>query len=238
MEVVIFMKILAVDTSSKVCSVAILENRSVLDEINLNDGRTHSENLMPTIEKILDRNGMTLDDIDLIGVTVGPGSFTGIRIGIASVKAIAEVKNIPVASISSLQSLAKNISKEKGTIVSMIDARNNNVYGGIYDTDGKSIAEECADNIDTLVDKIKPFQNITFVGDGAVINKGKIQRAFYGQKVEFADNNEQSAANTGILAYEKYLSDSLESADTVSPLYLRKSQAERLNDENSNNELA
>lgn len=232
------MKILAVDTSSKVCSVAILENRSVLDEINLNDGRTHSENLMPTIEKILDRNGMTLDDIDLIGVTVGPGSFTGIRIGIASVKAIAEVKNIPVASISSLQSLAKNISKEKGTIVSMIDARNNNVYGGIYDTDGKSIVEECADNIDTLVDKIKPFQNITFVGDGAVINKGKIQRAFYGQKVEFADNNEQSAANTGILAYEKYLSDSLESADTVIPLYLRKSQAERLNDENSNNELA
>lgn len=238
MEEVIFMKILAVDTSSKICSVAILEDRQVLDEINLDDGKTHSENLMPTIQLILERNDLTLDDIDLIGVTVGPGSFTGIRIGIASVKAIAEVKNIPVASISSLQCLAKNISKDSGTIVSMIDARNNNVYGGVYDISSNSVVEECAESVDTLVDKITPYQNITFVGDGAIINKGKIQRAFYGQKVEFAKDNEQRAANTGILAYEKYLANSLESADSVIPLYLRKSQAERLKNENSNNELA
>ena len=238
MKVVICMKILAVDTSSKICSVALLEDRNVLDEINLNDGRTHSENLMPTIQLLLERNDLTLDDIDLIGVTVGPGSFTGIRIGIASVKAMAEVKNIPVASISSLQCLAKNISKEDGTIVSLIDARNNNVYGGIYDNRGKGIDDECAESIDSLVDKIKLYKNITFVGDGALINKGKIQRAFYGQKVEFAEDNEQRAANTGILAYEKYLSDSLESADSVIPLYLRKSQAERLKNDNSNNEYA
>ena len=232
------MKILAVDTSSKICSVAVLEDRNVLDEINLNDGRTHSENLMPTIQLLLERNDLTLDDIDLIGVTVGPGSFTGIRIGIASVKAMAEVKHIPVATVSSLQSLAKNISKVDGTIVSLIDARNNNVYGGIYDNRGEGIGDECAESIDTIVDKIKLFKNITFVGDGAMINKGKIQRAFYGQKVEFAEDNEQRAANTGIIAYEKYLSDSLESADNVIPLYLRKSQAERLKNDNSNNELA
>jgi len=232
------MKILAVDTSSKICSVAVLEDRNVLDEINLNDGRTHSENLMPTIQLLLERNDLTLDDIDLIGVTVGPGSFTGIRIGIASVKAMAEVKHIPVATVSSLQSLAKNISKVDGTIVSLIDARNNNVYGGIYDNRGEGIGDECAESIDTIVDKIKLYKNITFVGDGAMINKGKIQRAFYGQKVEFAEDNEQRAANTGIIAYEKYLSDSLESADNVIPLYLRKSQAERLKNDNSNNELA
>lgn len=232
------MKILAVDTSSKICSVAILEDRQVLDEINLDDGRTHSENLMPTIQLILERNDLTLDDIDLIGVTVGPGSFTGIRIGIASVKAMAEVKNIPVAAISSLQCLAKNISKDSGTVVSMIDARNNNVYGGIYDISTNSVVEECAESVDALVDKITPYKNITFVGDGAIINKGKIQRAFYGQKVEFAEENEQRAANTGILAYEKYLTNSLESADSVIPLYLRKSQAERLKNENTNNEPA
>lgn len=232
------MKILAVDTSSKICSVAILEDRQVLDEINLDDGRTHSENLMPTIQLILERNDLTLDDIDLIGVTVGPGSFTGIRIGIASVKAMAEVKNIPVAAISSLQCLAKNIAKDSGTVVSMIDARNNNVYGGIYDISTNSVVEECAESVDTLVDKITPYKNITFVGDGAIINKGKIQRAFYGQKVEFAEENEQRAANTGILAYEKYLTNSLESADSVIPLYLRKSQAERFKNENTNNEPA
>ena len=96
------MKILAVDTSSKICAVAILEDSNVIDEIKLDNGKTHSENLMPILKEVLEKNNITLDKIDLIAVSVGPGSFTGIRIGIASIKSIAEVYKLPVASVTSL----------------------------------------------------------------------------------------------------------------------------------------
>ena len=107
------MKILAIDTSSSVCSTALLENENIIDENNLDNGRTHSENLMPLIKELLERNELTLKDINLIAVTVGPGSFTGIRIGIASIKPMAEVWNIPVASVTSLETLARNDESEK-----------------------------------------------------------------------------------------------------------------------------
>ena len=87
------MKILAVDTSSKICSVAILEDDKIIDEINLDNGRTHSENLMPIVAEILKKNNITLSEINLIGCVVGPGSFTGIRIGVSSIKAIAIPKS-------------------------------------------------------------------------------------------------------------------------------------------------
>ena len=87
------MKILAIDTSSKICSCAILENEDLIDEINLDNGRTHSENLLPIMSELLVRNNIDLKEIDLISCCVGPGSFTGIRIGVASIKAIAEVHN-------------------------------------------------------------------------------------------------------------------------------------------------
>ena len=103
------MKILAVDTSSKICAVAILEDSNAIDEIKLDNGKTHSENLMPILKEVLEKNNITLDKIDLIAVSVGPGSFTGIRIGIASIKSIAEVYKLPVASVTSLETLARNI---------------------------------------------------------------------------------------------------------------------------------
>ena len=90
------MKILAIDTSSKICSVAILENEQKIDEINLDDGKTHSENLMSIVSEILSKNDIQLSEINLITAVVGPGSFTGIRIGISSIKAMAEVNKIPI----------------------------------------------------------------------------------------------------------------------------------------------
>lgn len=120
------MKNLAIDTSSEVCGVAILEDDKLIDDNSLNNGKTHSENLMPLIKEVLERNNLSLKEIDLISCVVGPGSFTGIRIGIATVKALAEVNNIKIASITSLESLVQNINSK--TKVSMIDARNDQVY--------------------------------------------------------------------------------------------------------------
>ena len=136
------MRILAIDTSSPICSVAILENDNLIDEINLDDGRTHSENLMPLIDSILKRNNLDIKDIEMISCCVGPGSFTGIRIGVATIKPMAEILNIKIASVISLEVLAKNVENTE-TIVSLIDARNNQVYCGIFDKKYNKKEEKC-----------------------------------------------------------------------------------------------
>lgn len=224
------MKILAVNTSSKICAVAILEDNKVIDEIKLDNGKTHSENLMPIIKEILDKNNLTLKDMNLIAVSVGPGSFTGIRIGIATIKPMAEVYNLPVASVTSLETLARNIeNKEKDfTIISLIDARNNQVYAGFFDTEYNLKEDEIAEDIDEVLKKAGKYSKIIFVGDGAIIHKEKIEENLKNRNIIFAKENNQSAINTGKIGYKKFLEKNLKNADTILPIYLRKSQAERL----------
>ena len=224
------MKILAVDTSSKICAVAILEDNKVIDEIKLDNGKTHSENLMPIIKEILDKNNLTLKDMNLIAVSVGPGSFTGIRIGIATIKPMAEVYNLPVASVTSLETLARNIeNKEKDfTIISVIDARNNQVYAGFFDTEYNLKEDEIAEDIDEVLKKAGKYSKIIFVGDGAIIHKEKIEENLKDRNIIFTKENNQSAINTGKIGYKKFLEKNLKNADTILPIYLRKSQAERL----------
>ena len=218
------MKILAIDSASDVCSVALLDNDNLIDEINLENGRTHSENLMPLVDEIIKRNGMDIKDVELLGCTVGPGSFTGIRIGVASIKPIAEVLNIKIASVTSLEVLSKNVDDESNRVC-LIDARNNQVYFGAFDKDSNLIMEYTADDINTVLEQIK-LDNITFIGNGAELHKDLIKTQFPNAK--FSDNNKQSAKNVGLMTYKKYLENKLENADTIIPIYLRKSQAERL----------
>lgn len=221
------MKILAIDTSSEICSTSILENENVIDENNLDNGKTHSENLMPLVEELLNRNSIKLADIDLIACSVGPGSFTGIRIGVSSVKAIAEVLGVPVASITSLETLSKNvISNDAATIVSMIDARNNQVYCGIFDENYDKKEEYIADSIENVIEKLKIYTNIIFVGNGALVHKELLEANFVDAK--FEENSKQSASNVGKLGYKKFKQDEILNADTIIPIYLRKSQAERM----------
>ena len=224
------MKILAVDTSSKICAVAILEDNKVIDEIKLDNGKTHSENLMPIIKEILDRNSLNLSSFNLIAVSVGPGSFTGIRIGIATIKPMAEVYNLPVASVTSLETLARNIeNKEKDfTIISLIDAKNNQVYAGFFDTEYNLKEEEIAEDIDEVLKRAGKYSKIIFVGDGAIIHKEKIEENLKNRSIIFAEENNQSAINTGKMGYKKFLEKNLKNSDTILPIYLRKSQAERL----------
>lgn len=223
------MKNLAVDTSSKICAVAILEDNNKIDEISLDNGKTHSENLMPILKEVLERNNLKLSDFNLISVSVGPGSFTGIRIGIASIKPLAEVYNLPVASVTSLESLARNVENVEfdTTIISLIDARNNQVYAGVFDND-YNLKEEIAEDIEVVLKKAEKFSKIVFVGDGAVLHKDLISERLVNNEIKFTDNNEQSAVNTGKIGYKKYLNKDLKNADTILPIYLRKSQAERL----------
>ena len=223
------MKILAVDTSSEICSVAILEDNKVIVENSLNDGKTHSENLMTIMENTLEENKIKLSDIDLIACSVGPGSFTGIRIGVSSIKAIAEVLDVPVASVTSLETLAQNVEVKGATIVSLIDAKNDQVYAGIFDDNYNKKEEYIADSIYNVIERLKEYENIILVGNGAIKYKGLLEESV--QNISFSDSNLQSASNVGKIGYKKHKEKDLASADTIMPMYLRKSQAERLKKE-------
>lgn len=218
------MKILAIDTSSSVCSTALLEDNNLIDENNLDDGRTHSENLMPLVKELLERNNVNLSEINLIAVSCGPGSFTGIRIGISSVKAMAEVHNIPVAEVTSLETLAAKDTSLKNK-VALIDAKNNQVYAGVFDKDYNLLEEYMADDINIIFEKIGKYPNSVCIGNGAELHKSILEKI---DGTSFLEDNSQNAFCTGKIGYKKHLENNLKNADTIMPIYLRKSQAERM----------
>lgn len=228
------MKILVADTSSSVCITGVFEDDKLITENCLDNGKTHSENFMPLIKKSLEDAKMNLKDIDTIGVVIGPGSFTGIRIGIASCKAMAEVTGIKVVPIVSLESLAGNEMENSEVICSMIDARNNQVYCGIFDKNVVLREEFMADDINCVLEKISKYDNIIFVGDGAVLHRSLIEEKMIGKNIIFSENNKQSVQSLGIITYKKACRGEFLTADDVIPMYLRKSQAERMKDESKN----
>lgn len=213
------MKTLCVDTSSDICSVCLMDGEEVIRIQELNNGKTHSENLMTLISEVIDKD---LDKIQAIACCVGPGSFTGIRIGIATIKAIAEVKNIPVIGITSLEGLTYNESFN-GYTCSLIDARNNQVYAGSF-KNHELIEEYMADDINNVLERIPNSEKILFIGNGAVLHKNIILQKF-GSIAIFTEKNEQTSISIGKCASHK---NKFDNADTILPLYLRKSQAERM----------
>lgn len=224
------MKILAIDTSSKICSVCISENDNIIIEKHTNDEKTHSVNLMPLLDELFKSSNLTLDDINLIACSQGPGSFTGIRIGISTAKAFSDAKNIAVTGITSLESLAYNI-EDTGIIVSLIDAKNDNVYYSMFTNNGntyKQIGEYLSCSIDEIINKLAVYDDkIIFVGDGAILHREKIQQ--YVKNAVFAsdDLNIQTSTSIAKSAYQKYLNNNYGDSNALSPIYLKKSQAER-----------
>ena len=155
------------------------------------------------------------------------GSFTGIRIGISTIKAIAEVKKIKIIPVTSLEALSYNVTTNSGYICSLIDARNDNVYCGLFDANHNLINEYLADHIDKIISSLAT-NPITFVGNGAILHKDKLISKLK-NLAQFTNNNLLSSANSGLCAYNK---TSSVSPDELVPLYLRKSQAERMLDAN------
>ncbi len=215
------MLILAISTSSKICSVALLEDDLVIKELNIENQKTHSENLLPLIDELFISANKNISELGLIACDNGPGSFTGIRIGISTVKAIAEVNQIPVVSCSSLKALSYNSNST--TICSLIDARNNQVYCGIFNNTHHLLEEYLADDINIIVKNLSKYVDVSFVGDGAILHKNLLTGTIT------SDNNIH-AGNVGICGFNKFQNDLLETADSITPMYLRKSQAERMRD--------
>ena len=228
------MKILSIDTSSPVCAVAILEDNNLIKELSQNNGLTHSEKLMPMISQILTETNLNLKYIDLLVCDKGPGSFTGIRIGVSTVKAFTDSLNIPCIGISSLEALAYNVN-ETGIICPLIDARNDNCYWGIFENINgkyKQLYSFSVDNISIILNKLKHIgASITFVGDGSICFRNQIEKELPNSK--FSSKNDLSAFNLGLAGLNYFKSNS-NKTDELLPLYLRAPKAEQLLKENLN----
>ncbi|MBQ5678213.1 MAG: tRNA (adenosine(37)-N6)-threonylcarbamoyltransferase complex dimerization subunit type 1 TsaB [Clostridia bacterium] len=229
------MKILSVDSSSVSASVAITENGATLAESFINNGLTHSQTLMPMVEKTLKDSGVSIKDIDLFAITNGPGSFTGVRIGIASVKGMADALNKKCMAISTLEVIAEPLKNEDCIACAVMDARCNQVYTAIFEN-GKRLCEDKAVLIDELGVELKNYnKKVVFIGDGSVLCYEKLKDVV--TDISVADENIRyiHASSIGRLAEDKIENgeESIDSAKLV-PYYLRLPQAEReLNNKNS-----
>lgn len=225
------MKILALDTSTMMATCAVLDENRVLGEYSLNQEETHSEKLVPMVKEVLDSLGLKVGDIDLYGVATGPGSFTGLRIGVATIKAFAHLFNKPVIGISTLEALAFNLPYNE-VVVPMIDARRDRVYTGIYTwEDGKikTIMEPDVLDIYDLLEKLdKSYEKVLVNGDGSLLHKEKIEERLK-EKVKFSTigQNFCRATSIGELALIKYNEGQIDDYYTLVPEYLRESQAQR-----------
>ena len=169
------MRILGFDTSAKAASVALSENGKLVSEFYLDSGFTHSETVLPMAKAVLDAARITPADIDLFAVNCGPGSFTGLRIGIAAVKALGMSLEKPCAAVSTLEALAYNMQSFSGIICAAMDARCNQVYTAFFESDGTSVKRLCEDravSTDVLFEDIKKYvsetgEKVMLVGDGA-----------------------------------------------------------------------
>lgn len=228
------MKILSIDTASDLCTVAVLEDTNCIKEIIVNDARNHSEKIMPVIEQVLGETNLGLKDINLFVCDKGPGSFTGIRIGIGTVLAFRDTLNIPCVGISSLEALAYNIKKD-GLICSLIDAKNNNIYFGLFKLENNEYTQLINldfKTIDEVINILKEYNfPITFVGDGSITHKDLLKNNF--NNCLFSENNNLSSYSLGLAGFNSYKKGI---QTTLMPLYLRKSQAERALEEKAKKE--
>lgn len=224
------MKILGIETSSKICAVALSEDDKLIKEKILEDENTHSVKLMPLVDELLKETKVNIKDIDLLACDKGPGSFTGIRIGIATIKAFVDVTNKNVIGITSLETLAYNVEQD-GIICAIIDAKNENVYCGFFERNEneiKQIEDLQFENINNILKHSKELsKKIVFVGNASEVYKDMIKSEL-NDKAIFLDDREKNklnARNINLAAFNK--KEKAGGTNSLIPMYLRVSSAER-----------
>lgn len=226
------MKILAFDSTAKVASVAVSDNEKILASYSIDNGLTQSELLLPMAEDMLRSLKLDFDDIDIFATSVGPGSFTGVRIGVSLVKGLAFGKNKPCVAVSTLEALAENLTPLNGVLVPLMDARRQQVYTAIFLSDGEGVRRECEDtaiSISELAKRLATYgdKKIYLSGDGYSVARPMLSEL--GIKVEKTPDAliNESAASVARLAYKRFLTGEYTTDTEISPTYLRLPQAER-----------
>ena len=223
------MKILALDSTADVGTVALCEDKKIIAQITVNTGNTHSETLLPSVESVLQLSGVQISDVDLFACSTGPGSFTGVRIGVATIKGLAYGKNKTCASISTLEALAHNLEGFDGILCPVMNARRSQVYNALFECRGGKITRLCPDRAISIEDLDKELSQIDdkiyLCGDGYSITQANLKVT----KIEDVPYQLRlaNAYSVAICAIEKYERGELVTDTKLVPIYLRPSQAER-----------
>jgi tRNA threonylcarbamoyladenosine biosynthesis protein TsaB len=225
--------ILSADTSGKTAAIALLDNEKIIASYTINTGLTHSQKLLPLIEQMLVTVGVDISEIDCFAISNGPGSFTGLRIGISTIKAIAHVLNKPIIEVSTLDALSFNFPSFTDYVCPIIDARRQEVYTAVY-KNGKKVLDDCNIKLEELLNFYKDKKGkIIFLGDGVLSYKDIIEKALP-KRATFAPNHLllQNASSVGMVALKEIKSGNIKSYKDIKVSYLKKTQPEQEKEKN------
>lgn len=234
------MHILMIDTSGPACGVALSRDGRLVCEMELTSGLTHSQRVMPMVERALEMSGMEAGDVDLFGAVVGPGSFTGVRIGVSTVKALAHATGKPCVGVDALAALAANVTAFDGVVCPILDARAQQVYGAMFEAGFPPVRrmDDAAMKLTEFLDRVEETgRRALFLGDGASAFEPVIA-ARLGERACFAPEQHRGLrAGSALALAVLYAEGTLEAGAgegvglcdslTLMPLYLRAPQAER-----------
>ncbi|MEA2659094.1 MAG: tRNA threonylcarbamoyladenosine biosynthesis protein TsaB [Candidatus Binatota bacterium] len=241
------MRILGIDTATSIASVALVEDghsiaeelhdrrRATIEAATVQLGANHTEFILPSIQSLLDKTHTALSSLSGIAVTVGPGSFTGLRIGLATVKGLAYECGIPVVGVSTLHSHAARVRNFSGLIGSLLDARKSEVYVALFRRDGEDLRRITGDAVTSVKSVIELLQkygagqseSVLLIGDGAIAHKAGFVDAF-GASVAISDGTEYGvvAAQVARLAERRFRCRSVDDIGALEPAYLRLPEAQ------------
>lgn len=222
------MRVLGIDSSTKYAGVAVVEDGNVLVQSSLQFMAGHSEKLLPEIVHILEIMKINLESIDYYAVTVGPGSFTGLRVAVSTVKGLAFVTRKNVVPLSTLEIMANNFPYSRFLICPILDARKKEVYGALFRWQKEALVRLQDDSV-MPIERLKEWvnENTLFIGDGSRLYRDRL-REIFGEKAFFAEPNFNipSPALVGLLGEKKAMEGFFVSAKELEPYYFRKSEAE------------
>ena len=218
------MKLLAIESSGLVASAAVFADDTIVAEFTVNNKQTHSQTLLPMIDQVVTMSGIDLKEIDAIATTSGPGSFTGVRIGVATVKGLAFEKNIPCISVSTLEAIACNFIKEDAIVCAVMDARRMQFYNAVFEIKNGTVKRLCKDraiSIDDLRKDLAKYSKVIIAGDGAKLCFDNLNL----DNAVLSPNDKMYQCAQGVACAAN--SKEKISAAALMPIYLRLSQAER-----------
>lgn len=223
------MNILAIDTSGPVAGCCVLKDGKAAHLIAMEHGLTHSQTIMVAVDQALSASNITCADVDLFAVVAGPGSFTGVRLGVCAAKGFAHAAGKPCVAVHALEALAMNMASFDGVVCPILDARRGQVYCAAFDMSKgmpERIMEDDAIALEEFVARLPENKRLAFVGDGVSVNAEKL-RNILGERAFIPPVNLTSLRADAVALLAESMRDKWISAHELAPVYLRKPQAER-----------
>jgi tRNA threonylcarbamoyladenosine biosynthesis protein TsaB len=226
------MIVLALETATITGGAAILKDNALIGELRMNVEVTHSERLLPGVDRLLTQCGIKLEDVDLIAVSIGPGSFTGLRVGLSMAKGLSFAAGKPIVPVPTLEALAWNFPMCRYPVLTLFDARKKELYGAIFEWTGKGFSRLVPESVmnagswaEAVLEKVHGKAALT--GEGALLYKSEFQETL-GDKAVFAQGGalSPSPANVALLAEKIVAAGTLPEPQAITPFYIRKSEAE------------